>query len=953
MADKKLFLLDGHALVYRAHYSFITRPLINSKGWNTSAISGFVRTLLDLMQNQKPSHIGVSFDTPKATFRHEQFPAYKAQRDAQPEDITFAIPWIIKILHAMRIPIVTLDGWEADDVIGTLAKQAEKAGYTTFMVTPDKDYGQLVSPNIFMYKPGKSGGDVEILGEKEVCERWNIKRVEQVIDILGLQGDAVDNIPGIPGIGEKTAMALLERFDNIENLIANADQLKGKQQESVIKFAEQGLLSKKLATIDINAPITFDDHNFEIEGFDREVLVNIFNELEFRTLAASVFSYDQKKSGDPAPAPVASASKSTAAAKTAATGSGTQTSMFDDDPAAQSIAENFPDATPTAHKTIKDVEHIYHIADDAEKRKSLVSLLKSAKSICFDTETTHIEATQADLVGMSFAVKSGEAWYVPVPADRNEAQKIVEEFRPILTDDSKEIIGQNLKYDIMVMKNYAVEIGGKWFDTMIAHYLLEPEMRHGMDFLANAYLNYRPISISELIGKKSAGQQGNMRDVPVEIAGEYAAEDADITFQLKEVFEPKLAENGMAELFHQMDIPLVRVLADLETEGVRIDADFLKKYSLELVDSILKLEEKILAEVGFKFNISSPKQVGEVLFDRLKMPYKGPKLKSGQYSTDEDVLSEVAKDFPIAADILAHRGLLKLRSTYVDSLPNMINPRTGRIHSSFRQTVASTGRLASDSPNLQNIPIRTPEGRRVREAFIPRDAEHVLISADYSQIELRLIAEIANETAMIEAFQQNLDIHKATAARVYGVPLDEVTSDQRRNAKTVNFSIIYGAGATNLSNQLGIKRAEAKELIDNYFKTYQGLKKYMEETVDFARKNGYVQTLSGRRRKLRDIDSRNALARSNAERVAINSPIQGTAADLIKLAMVAVQRWLDEKNMATKLVLQVHDELVLEVPDSELAEVRLELPRLMTQVAKLRVPLVVEVGVGANWDEAH
>ncbi len=951
MADKKLFLLDGHALVYRAHYSFITRPLINSKGWNTSAISGFVRTLLDLMQNQRPSHIGVSFDTPKATFRHQMFEPYKAQRDAQPEDITFAIPWIIRILNAMRIPIVTLDGWEADDVIGTLAKQAEKVGYTTFMVTPDKDYGQLVSPNIFQYKPGKSGGDIEILGEKEVCEKWGIKRVEQVIDVLGLQGDSVDNIPGIPGIGEKTAVALLEKFDSLENLLANTDQLKGKQQESVIKFAEQGRLSKVLATIDINAPITFDDHNFEIEPFDRDTLINIFNELEFRTTAEQVLKFDTKRSGglttEPAPAGQPTVPKP---APKAASGAGTQGSLFAD----AGLEEHFPDSTPVAFKTLKDVEHTYLLVDSPEKRKALIDTLKAAPSICWDTETTHIEATQADLVGMSFSIKPGEAWYVPIPAERAEAQKIVEEFRPVLTDENKEIIGQNIKYDMMVLKNYGLEVGGRLFDTMIAHYLLEPEMRHGMDFLANAYLQYRPISITELIGKKATGPQGNMRDVAVDIVAEYAAEDADITLQLKHLFEPKLAEANMGHIFHDMDLPLVRVLADLETEGVRIDSDFLKKYSSELVELIVKLEEKILAEVGFQFNISSPKQVGEVLFDRLKLPYKGPKLKSGQYSTDEDVLSEIAKDYPVAADILAHRGLLKLRSTYVDSLPNMVNPRTGRIHSSFRQTVASTGRLASDSPNLQNIPIRTPEGRRVREAFIPRDADHVLISADYSQIELRLIAEIANETAMIEAFQQNLDIHRATAAKVYGVPLDEVTADQRRNAKTVNFSIIYGAGATNLSNQLGIKRAEAKELIDNYFRTYPGLKNYMDSTVEFARKNGYVQTLSGRRRKLRDIDSRNQLARSNAERVAINSPIQGTAADLIKLAMINLHRAMREQGFQSKMILQVHDELVFDALRSEVERLKpLILHEMATAMPGLKVPILVEIGVGENWLEAH
>jgi DNA polymerase I len=946
MAEKKLFLLDGHALVYRAHYSFITRPLINSKGWNTSAISGFVRTLLDLMQNQKPTHIGVSFDTPKPTFRHEQFPAYKAQRDAQPEDITFAIPWIVKILQAMNIPIVTLDGWEADDVIGTLAKRAEKAGFTTFMVTPDKDYGQLVSPNIFVYKPGKSGGEVEIWGEKEVCERWNIKRVDQVIDILGLQGDAVDNIPGIPGIGEKTAATLLEKYDTIENLIANVSELKGKQQENVINFAEQGLLSKQLATIDINAPIEFDDFNFEIESFDRETLIPLFNELEFRALAASVFGFEQKHSGASSSDLPKSASKP--AAKTS-TGAGVQSSLFGDD-----FAENDPVAEAiSAHKTIKDVEHIYHIAADKTSRESLISTLKTAETICFDTETTHIEATQADLVGISFSIKKGEAWYVPVPADQKLAQEIVDEFRPILEDTTKEIIGQNIKYDMMVLKNYGLELGGKLFDTMIAHYLVEPEMRHGMDFLANAYLKYRPVSITELIGKKGA-PQGNMRDVPLEIIAEYAAEDADITFQLKEVFAPKLAENELTKLFEEMELPLVRVLADLETEGVRIDADFLKNYSNELVEVITGLEDKILAEVGFKFNIASPKQVGEVLFERLKIPYKGSKLKSGQYSTDEETLSEIAPLHPVAADILTHRGLMKLKSTYLDALPNMVNPRTGRVHSSFRQTVAATGRLASDSPNLQNIPIRTAEGRKVRMAFIPRDSEHILVSADYSQIELRLIAEIANEEAMIEAFTLGHDIHKATAAKVYGVPLEEVTSDQRRNAKTVNFSIIYGAGATNLSNQLGIKRAEAKELIENYFKTYTGLKNYMEKTVDFARVNGYVQTLSGRKRWLRDIDSRNSLARSNAERVAINTPIQGTAADLVKMAMINLDKAMKAGGFQSKMILQVHDELVFDVRRDELERLKpIILHEMTNAMPGLKVPILVEMGVGENWLEAH
>ena len=963
---KKLFLLDGHALIYRAHFAFIARPLMNSKGWNVSAVQGFMRTMWELMQNEKPTHIAVVFDPKGGSFRNEKFEAYKANREAQPEDITFALPWVNKIVRAMNIPVVIVPNYEADDVIGTLAKQAEKEGYTTYMVTPDKDFGQLVSDNIQIYKPSKGGEPAEILGPKEVCERWGIKRVDQVIDILGLMGDAVDNIPGLPGIGEKTATKLLEEYDNIENLLANTEKLKGKQKEIVETHHEKATLSKWLATIDINSPVQFHEKDYEIEPFNRGELLEIFKELEFKTLADAILRSPWGGAAVPAALAAGGSGSNPAAKKTAtkvaATGAGTQGNLFGEtEMESQSTASPFEPHEGTFHTrgthNIENTEHVYHLADTPETRAKLIALLLKSKAISYDSETTALEAPQADLVGFSFAVKTFEAWYVPIPADQAEAQKIVEEFRPVFEDEKIVKVGQNLKYDAIVLLNYHCELRGPYWDTMLAHYLLEPELRHNMNYMAETLLNYAPVKIEDLIGKKKAGtKQGTMRDVPIEIIKDYAAEDADVTLRLRDVLKPKLEQGGavLVKLFEEVETPLVKVLTDIEHAGVRIDPDFLKEYSGELAVLIVALEEKILQQAGFNFNIASPKQVGEMLFDQLKLPYPGKKMKSGQYSTDEEILSELAINNPICADILTHRGLMKLKSTYVDALPALVNPRTGRVHSSFNQALVASGRLSSQNPNLQNIPIRTAEGRKVREAFVPRDAEHLIVSADYSQIELRLIAEISGDTAMLEAFQNNLDIHTATAAGVYGVALDQVTSDQRRAAKTVNFSIIYGAGASNLSQQLGIKRTEAKELIENYFRQYSGLRGYMTSIVEFARANGYVETMLGRRRYLRDINSGNGMMRSMSERVAINTPIQGSAADLIKVAMINIRQAMREGGLKSQMILQVHDELVFDVRKDELERMKpLILDKMTTAMPNLKVPILVEIGVGENWLEAH
>ncbi|HMQ59112.1 MAG TPA: DNA polymerase I [Flavilitoribacter sp.] len=933
MSDNRLFLLDGHALVYRAHFAFIARPLINSKGINTSAVTGFTRALWDLLQNQKPTHIAVAFDPPSPTFRHEMYEPYKANREQQPEDITIAFPYIRKILEGFKIPVVSVNGFEADDVIGTLAKQAEKEGYQVYMVTPDKDFGQLVSENIFLYKPARQGNGIEIMGPAEVCERWGIKRVDQVIDILGLMGDTVDNIPGIPGVGEKTAAKLLADFDSVEELIRRVDEVSGKLKDKIKEYADQGLLSKKLAVIETNVPIKFDATAFNLDPPDKDALAEVFKELEFRTLSEQILE-GGGASSSPQP--------------------GKQGNLFDTPsaPSGSPIVEELPKHA-IADNHIGNTEHQYHLVDTPDKRRDLVKLLNSQKEICFDTETTGIDANAVELVGMSFAVKKGEAYYIPIPEDQTEAQKIVDEFKPVLENEKIDKIGQNIKYDALVLKWYNVEVNGRFIDTMVIHYLLEPELRHNMDYLAESYLNYKPVSITTLIGKKGK-EQITMRDAPLEEVKEYAAEDADITLQLKDFLAPKLEEANLQKLYDTIEGPLIKALVGMENAGININVKLLEDYSIELAREIEKLEKSVYEQAGEKFNLSSPKQVGEILFDKMKIPYRWSKTKTGQYSTDEDKLTELALENPFVEDILKHRGLTKLKSTYVDALPKMINPRTGRIHSSFNQTIAATGRLSSNNPNLQNIPVRTPEGAKVREAFIPRDSDHVLLAADYSQIELRLIAEISKDEAMLEAFQKGQDIHRATAARVFGTPFDEVTREQRYRAKTVNFSIIYGAGATNLSRQLGIKRTEAKELIDNYFAKYPGLKHYMDDTVEGARKNGYVTTLMGRRRQLRDIHSRSSLERSNAERIAINTPIQGSAADMIKIAMINIHNFLEAGGYQTRMVLQVHDELVFDAHKSEIEQLKPVIEEKMkTALPGLQVPILVEIGMGDNWLSAH
>jgi len=930
MSEKKLFLLDGHALVYRAHFAFISRPLINSKGINTSAITGFVRTLWDLMQREKPTHIAVAFDPDGKVFRHTDFPAYKANRDAQPEDISIALPYIKKIVDGFNIPIITVDNYEADDIIGTVAKQAEKEGFQVYMVTPDKDYAQLVSDNIYMYKPSRQGNGIEILGEKEVLEKWDIANVNQVIDVLGLQGDSVDNIPGIPGIGAKTAVKLLKIYGSVENLIANTDDLKGKQKENVINFAEQGLLSKRLATINIESPITFDESQYIIDPMNKDVLAEIFKELEFRTLALHILGDNTPHQGS------LFGSTSDTQEKNSSGSNNTSASDY-------SIAST----------NIMNTEHDYKLVNTDAEIADLVKVLQKSKVISFDTETTNIDANKASLVGLAWSIEPGKAYYVPIPEEREEALKRVIPFKTILEDNSKLLIGQNIKYDKLIMKWYDVEMVGPYFDTMIAHYLCEPDLRHRLDYLSESYLNYKMVPISDLIGKAGKNQL-TMRSVPIEKAAEYAGEDADITFQMKSILEDLLKENEIEDVYYKIEQPLIEVLTDIEYEGVRINGDFLNDYSVTLEKWIREKETSIYKTAGVKFNIGSPKQVGEVLFDKLEIPYRWRMTKTGAYSTDVDKLSELAVENEIVKDILEFRKLSKLKSTYVDSLPLMINEKTGRVHSNFNQARAATGRLSSDNPNLQNIPIKNEEGREIRKAFIPRDEDHILLAADYSQIELRIVADVSKDPVMLSAFIDGKDFHTATAAQVYAVDYDAVTPEQRRNAKTVNFSILYGAGATNLSRQLGIKRADAKELIETYFTQFPALKSYMDETVQFARDNGYVKTLVGRKRALRDINSRNGLTRSNAERIAVNTPIQGSAADMIKLAMIAIHKKLKDGKFKTKMILQVHDELVFDVHKSELEEIKVMVEECMrTAMPSLTVPIVVGMDIGQNWLEAH
>ncbi len=924
MSEKKLFLLDGHALVYRAHYAFINRPLINSKGINTSAITGFVRSLWDILNKQKPSHIAVAFDPKGGTFRHKEYEPYKANRDAQPEDIGIAMPYIKSIVEAFNIPIVCVDNYEADDAIGTLAKQAEKEGFQVYMVTPDKDYAQLVSENIFMYKPSRQGNGVDILGVPEILEKWDIERVDQVIDVLGLQGDSVDNIPGIPGIGAKTAVKLLKLYDTVEGILEHADELKGKQKENVENFAEQGRMSKWLATINLEVPIEFDSEQYKTEQYNQDKLTEIFRDLEFRSLADQILGKSVPVQGQ--------LFGETAVVKVQ-----------------KEAAENYS----VSDNNIENVNHEYHLIQDENAMHDLATKLSGQKIISFDTETTGIDANQAELVGLAFSIEAHKGYYVPVSDDYEEAKKTCSIFKPVLEDLNILKVGQNIKYDILMMKWYGVELKGQYFDTMIAHYLLEPDLRHKLDFISEALLNYKMVPIQDLIGKKGKNQL-SMRDIELDKVKEYAAEDADVTLQIKEILAVDIKKEELQDLYYKVEEPLIDVLANMEFEGILIDGDFLGNYSKVLGKKILEEESGIYKLAGVHFNIASPKQVGEVLFEKLKIPYRWRKTSTGQYSTDVDKLNELSYENDIVKKILDYRKYAKLKSTYVDALPLMINPKTGRVHSSFNQARAATGRLSSENPNLQNIPIKNDAGREIRKAFIPRNKDYVLLAADYSQIELRLIAEISKDKLMLEAFHEGLDFHKATAAKVYGVEFDAVTAEQRRNAKTVNFSIIYGAGATNLSRQLGIKRAEAKELIDNYFRQFQGLRNYMVDIVEKTRELGYVKTLAGRKRILRDINSRNGLARSNAERVAINTPIQGSAADMIKLAMIDIHEALKQKDYKSKMVLQVHDELVFDVHKDELDEIReIITEKMKNAMPGLSVPILVEAGIGDNWLEAH
>ncbi|RFZ92391.1 DNA polymerase I [Mucilaginibacter conchicola] len=935
---KKLFLLDGMALIYRAHFALSKSPRFTSGGLNTSAVMGFTNTLLDVLKKERPTHMAVVFDTDAPTERHTDYEAYKAHREAMPEDLAKALPYIFKVVLGFNIPLITSDGYEADDIIGTLAKKAEAKGYQVYCMTPDKDFAQLVSENIRIYKPARMGNDMEILGVEEVCKKWEVERVEQVIDILGLWGDAVDNIPGIPGIGEKTAKTLIKQYGSMENIIAHSHELKGKMKENVETYAEQGLLSKKLATILLNVPVELDEEGLAMTAPSKDLLEPLFAELEFRTLGRRVFGDDF------------SITETRAVA--------VQTDLFGNPVAGGrttltvEVEDIYEPPAPIEIRNINTIEHEYILADTFEKRAELINILKAQKHICFDTETTGTDANFCELVGLSFAVKHHQAWYVPVPADEVETKKIVAEFKPVFEDANIGKTGQNLKFDILMLKWYDVEMKGDLFDTMMAHYVIDPDTRHNMDILSENYLSYKPVSITELIGPKGKNQ-GNMRDVEIEKIKDYAAEDADVTLQLRTVFEPKIKEVEAEKLLHEIENPLIYVLADIEHEGVRIDNDTLREFSKDLETDIAKLEKTVYEKAGVRFNIASPKQLGEVLFEKLMLDPKAKKTKTGQYQTGEDVLLALAAKSDIVRDILDFRQLQKLKSTYVDALPTMVNSKTGRVHTSYNQAVAATGRLSSTNPNLQNIPIRTERGREVRKAFIPRDENHIIVSADYSQIELRIIAEISKDPNMCQAFIDNVDIHTATAAKVYGVALNEVDSTQRRNAKAVNFGIIYGQSAFGLSQNLGIPRKEAADIIEQYFAQYPGIKQYMSDTMNSARENGYVTTLMGRRRYLRDINSANATVRGFAERNAINAPIQGSAADMIKIAMINIHREMKEKNLQSKMTMQVHDELVFDVLKSELEIMKPIITENMKNAIKTEVPIMVEIGTGLNWLEAH
>ncbi len=953
---KKVFLLDAYALIFRAYYALIRSPRLTSKGKNTNAQFGFTNALVDLLNKQKPSHMAVCFDTHAPTERHTDFADYKANRQDAPEDILEAVPDIKKIIAGFNIPCVEKDGFEADDVIGTLSKQAAAAGYEVFMVTPDKDYGQLVSDKIKIYKPGYQGGDVEILGPEEVCAKWNIKNVSQVIDILGLMGDAVDNIPGIAGVGEKTAAKLLAEYESIENVLANADNIKGALGEKIRKGRDNAILSKKLATIITTVPIEFHEEDFLVRDWDTDKLKEVFTELEFKTLGKRLLGEDFS---------LVSAGK-TVVSK--AIPQGVQTDLFGNIIQADTGTSVEPTPVKTEakpepedggvlaiDKNILNTPHRYEAVTGEEAIKKLVSELRKHKEICFDTETTNIDANDAELVGLSFSVKPGEAYYVPCPADQEQVKGILALFEPLFSDETKTWIGQNTKYDLLVLKWYGIEITGQLFDTMLAHYVIEPDGKRSMDVLSAKYLGYEPVHIEELIGKKGKSQ-GNMRDVELEKIRDYAAEDADITLQLKYAFTPLLKKHEVEKVFNEVENPLVKVLTEMEYAGVKVDTDFLHEYSKQLEREAKTAEENVYKQAGVRFNLASPKQLGEVLFDKLQLDPSARKTKTGQYQTGEDVLLKLAaKGHTIVDDILAFRELTKLKSTYVDALPQLINRKTGRVHTTYGQAVAVTGRLASNNPNLQNIPVRTDRGREVRKAFIPGNDKHILLSADYSQIELRIVAAISGDPNMCNAFKSGKDIHTETAARVYSVEEAAVTKEMRYKAKSVNFGIIYGQGAFGLADNLGISRTEAKEIIENYKKQFSGIQNYMDKTINFAREHGYVETLMGRKRWLRDINSSNFTVRGFAERNAINSPIQGTAADMIKLAMRKVHDAMKKEKMQSRMIMQVHDELVFDALKSEVNELKPLILECMQQALPLPsgVPVIAECGEGSNWLEAH
>ena len=937
---KRLFLLDAFALIFRGYYAFIKNPRINSKGMNTSAIMGFMNSLLDLIKREKPDHLAVCFDRGGSKIRSDMYSDYKANRDETPEAILIAIPYIQKILESMHIPVIVKEGFEADDIIGTIAKQAEKENFKTYMVTPDKDFAQLVSENIFMYRPARMGNGIEVWGIPEIQEKFEIKSPEQVIDYLGMMGDSVDNIPGLPGVGDKTAKKFLKEFGSMENLFNNLDKLQGKLREKIEANKELGIISKKLATIITDVPVKFNAKDYELKTPNIEASIGIFEELEFRRIQENFKKIFVLKKEIGVTENIEKSKESLT--KT----SPEQFDLFNPPPGqGKSFNEN-------SKENLKTVRHNYQFINSPTGRSLLLKKILSQKSVCFDTETTSLDSLQAELVGIAFSWDNHKGYYLSIPKDQHQSQKVIQEFRPFFENKEIEKIGHNLKYDLKVLLKNQIIVEGPLFDTMIAHYLINPDMRHNMNILAETYLNYKPQSITELIGKKGKNQI-SMREVDLVKQTEYSVEDADITFQLKHHFQRELSNANTISLYDKVELPLVKVLASMESEGINLDTQFLKELSKTLFSDIKILEKNIFEETGESFNLASPKQLGVILFDKLKLVEKPKKTKTGQYSTAEDILSFLAKTHPIVAKIMEWRSLQKLQTTYVLALPEEINPDTGRIHTTYNQAVASTGRLSSNKPNLQNIPIRTLKGQEIRKAFIPKDNNHLLMAADYSQIELRIIAALSKDPSMIKAFQNNEDIHAATAAKVFEVPLTKVSREQRGNAKTINFGIIYGVSAFGLSQQTNLNRTESKELIDTYYKTYPKLKEYISKQVDFAREHGYVETVLGRRRYLKDINSQNSIVRGSAERNAINAPIQGSAADIIKLAMIKIHQKINEENWQSKMLLQVHDELVFDVLKSEKNDFEKMVKNCMECAFDIGLPLVVDIGFGENWLEAH